>query len=149
MRSVRDTIALALAGATLAAVVVVALQHRLHPLFREATWHAVSRAFPGAAYGYVMFDTIPSRLPYYRLSRDGSPLRVEESDRNGSPGYQTSRFQMNSLLDAAYLVDVCRNAGHDFDAALTVRNLLTGKDDVLKTRHCRSGVLTDEERALR
>jgi hypothetical protein len=138
---VRRHLAIALAVTYLLITTAGALQHRLHPLFAESVWHVLARSFPSLAFGYVMFDTIPDRVPYYSFSVAEKHVSPSDVDHNAAWGYVNARFQINALLDSEYVHDVCAHSGRDFVATRILRDLSIGTEKTIGLAQCKNRML--------
>jgi len=121
----------------LAVVLVAGLQQRLCPLFPPAFWRKAAHVFPSLAFGYVMFDRIPTTLVYRRISLNGRAVEPAELDHNGSLGYANSRFQLNVLFDPEYPSEVCRYSDRDFLIERVERQLSQHTERVTQRLSCR------------
>ena len=126
-----------------------ALQHRLHPMVSERMWYAVGVRFPSLAFGYLMFDNIPDRIPYYRLSVGEQPVLAGDIDHNSAFGYANARFQINALLNPEYLRDVCGSSDRSFLAELRLREISFGRESAVRRFQCRGHALQQLDPPLR
>ncbi len=66
---------------------------------------------PHLRYGYVMFNTMPRKLPVLRYTRDdpdfGPPRPVSDLVDTPAPGYGVARTAVNLLNDQKYLSYLC------------------------------------------
>lgn len=129
------------AGACIALMFLGAIQQRLYPLISERLWAPVARAFPGLAFGYLMFDTVPDTLPYYRITSGSKVVAASVIDDNDSWTYEDARFQMNAMFQPSYVAEVCLFSGKQFIATRLMRNLRTGQDTWLDDAYCQGGRL--------
>jgi hypothetical protein len=127
--------------AWLCLVIVAALEQRLIKLVPDRVWSPFAHLMPGFQFGYVMFDVIPVNLPYYRMWLGARSVPAETIDANFAFAYSNARFQINAMLEPAYLRDVCRSSGKNFEIERVVRDLKTRVDTVTAKASCSDGRL--------
>lgn len=95
-----------------------ALNHTIGPRW---VGRALELGLPHLAYGYVMFNENPRRVPVYSYARaDGIRHDLAELEPRPAPGYKRARVAIDALFLPVYLRDLCNRALRSRDDEITI-----------------------------
>ena len=78
-------------------------------------------ALPHLAYGYVMFNENPKRVPVFTFARGtGERRNIAELDPRPAFGYSRARAAVDATLAPLYLRDLCNRSLRSIDDDLTI-----------------------------
>jgi len=81
----------------------------------------VDLKLPHLAYGYVMFNENPRRVPVFEYARaDGVRHDLADLEPRPAPGYKRARVAIDAMFSSRYLRDLCNRALRSSDDTITI-----------------------------
>ena len=92
-----------------------------HTIAERVLGRTIDLRLPHLAYGYVMFDANPRRVPVFSYAHTGGDRHdIADLDPRPALGYKRARVAIDAMFTPVYLRDLCNRALGPRDDEITI-----------------------------